>query len=244
MGAPEGAEPRELDFPDDTSPTGQRNNTYTGSGGVGVGDIFHKLLFAARERSPMQRDSFFVLPADFDRSITVTLTVESEHGAGARREFTLFVPRITTSAAGDVAAPAGFRDGAFTGRVVHPACFREGKLVAEFYRAKGFEVVSTICKVGRVPKEKIGVADEQKIAIGRHESMCNPICQAMTMNAARTHFNVLLGLCVGHDSLVFKYSAAPCTVLAAKDRVFGHNPLAAVYTLDSYYRYLKQPLED
>lgn len=121
---------------------------------------------------------------------------------------------------------------------------REGKLVAEFYRAKGFEVVSTICKVGRVPKEKIGVADEQKIAIGRHESMCNPICQAMTMNAARTHFNVLLGLCVGHDSLVFKYSAAPCTVLAAKDRVFGHNPLAAVYTLDSYYRYLKQPLED
>jgi hypothetical protein len=50
-------------------------------------------------------------------------------------------------------------------------------------------------------------------------------------------------LCVGHDSLVFKYSEAPCTVLAAKDRVFGHNPLAAVYTLDSYYRYLKEPME-
>lgn len=121
---------------------------------------------------------------------------------------------------------------------------REGKLVAEFYRAKGFEVVSTICKVGQVPKETLGVADEQKIAIGRHESMCNPISQAMMMNAAETHFNVLLGLCVGHDSLVFKYSEAPCTVLAAKDRVFGHNPLAAVYTLDSYYRYLKQPLDD
>ncbi|MCU0264338.1 MAG: UPF0182 family protein, partial [Candidatus Nanopelagicales bacterium] len=45
VGAPEGAEPRELDFPDDTSPTGQRNNTYTGRGGVGVGDLFHKLLF-------------------------------------------------------------------------------------------------------------------------------------------------------------------------------------------------------
>jgi len=121
---------------------------------------------------------------------------------------------------------------------------REGKLVAEFYRAKGFEVVSTICKVGQVPKETLGVTDAQKIAIGRHESMCNPISQAMTMNAAQTHFNVLLGLCVGHDSLVFKYSEAPCTVLAAKDRVFGHNPLAAVYTLDSYYRYLKQPLDD
>ncbi len=121
---------------------------------------------------------------------------------------------------------------------------REGKLVGEFYRAKGFEVVSTICKVGQVPKEKLGIADSQKIAIGRHESMCNPIFQAMTMNAAKTHLNVLLGLCVGHDSLVFKYSEAPCTVLAAKDRVFGHNPLAAVYTLESYYRYLKQPLDE
>jgi uncharacterized metal-binding protein len=120
---------------------------------------------------------------------------------------------------------------------------REGKLVAEFYQAKGFEVISTICKVGQVPKETIGVADDQKIAIGCHESMCNPIAQAMMMNSVQTHFNVLLGLCVGHDSLVFKYSQAPCTVLAAKDRVFGHNPLAAIYTLDSYYRYLKQPLE-
>jgi uncharacterized membrane protein (UPF0182 family) len=52
VGAPAGAEPRELDFPDDTSPTGQRNNTYTGKGGVGVGDIFHKLLFAARFQDP------------------------------------------------------------------------------------------------------------------------------------------------------------------------------------------------
>jgi len=119
----------------------------------------------------------------------------------------------------------------------------EGKLVGEFYRAQGFEVVSTICKVGQVPKEKLGVRDDQKIFVGRHESMCNPIGQAMMMNAAQTHFNVLLGLCVGHDSLVFKYSEAPCTVLAAKDRVFGHNPLAAVYTMGSYYRYLKQPLE-
>ncbi len=117
---------------------------------------------------------------------------------------------------------------------------REGKIVADFLRSRGFDVVSAICKVGQVPKETIGIADHQKIAIGRHESMCNPISQAMLMNKAKTEFNVLLGLCVGHDSLVFKYSDAFCTVLAAKDRVFGHNPLAAVYTLDSYYRYLKQ----
>ena len=48
VGAPEGSEPRELDFPDDSSPTGQRNNTYTGSGGVPVGSFFQKLVFATK----------------------------------------------------------------------------------------------------------------------------------------------------------------------------------------------------
>ena len=36
-----------------------------------------------------------------------------------------------------------------------------------------------------------------------------------------------------------KYSNAACTVLAAKDRLPGHNPLAAIYTIGSYYRSLK-----
>jgi len=52
--------------------------------------------------------------------------------------------------------------------------------------------------------------------------------------------NVLIGLCVGHDSLFFKYSRAPVTVLVAKDRVLGHNPVAALYTSNSYYRRLKE----
>jgi uncharacterized metal-binding protein len=69
--------------------------------------------------------------------------------------------------------------------------------------------------------------------------MCNPVLQAMILNDEKTQFNILLGLCVGHDSLFFKYAQAPCTVLAVKDRLLGHNPLAAVYTLDSYYRALK-----
>ena len=33
--------------------------------------------------------------------------------------------------------------------------------------------------------------------------------------------NVLIGLCVGHDSLFFRFSEAPVTVLVAKDRVMG-----------------------
>ena len=72
--------------------------------------------------------------------------------------------------------------------------------------------------------------------------MCNPVLQAFVANEAGTEFNILLGLCVGHDSLFFKHAKAIGTVLAAKDRLLGHNPLAAIYQYDSYYRYLKKPL--
>ena len=116
---------------------------------------------------------------------------------------------------------------------------REAKVVGKILSSKSFEIVSAICKVGRIPKEKIGVLDHEKIAIGKFEPMCNPILQALVLNDEKTEFNIMLGLCVGHDSLFFKYSEAPCTVLAAKDRVLGHNPLAAIYNIDSYYRALK-----
>lgn len=39
-------EPIEFDYPDDNSPNGQANYTYTGSGGVPVGSFFNRLLFA------------------------------------------------------------------------------------------------------------------------------------------------------------------------------------------------------
>ncbi|UCD88591.1 MAG: DUF1847 domain-containing protein [Desulfobacterales bacterium] len=116
---------------------------------------------------------------------------------------------------------------------------KEATVVEKLLSDRGFIVVSTICKVGRIPKEHIGIRDDQKISIGDFEAMCNPVLQASILNQEKTDFNILLGLCVGHDSLFFKYAKAPCTVLAVKDRVFGHNPLAAIYNIDSYYRYLK-----
>jgi uncharacterized metal-binding protein len=118
---------------------------------------------------------------------------------------------------------------------------KEAKTVEMVLSKWGFEVVSVVCKAGRTPKERIGLRDDQKIAIGHFESMCNPIMQALVVNDANTEFNILLGLCVGHDSLFLKYAEAPCTVLAVKDRLFGHNPLAAIYNIDSYYRSLKNP---
>jgi len=118
---------------------------------------------------------------------------------------------------------------------------KEAKVVERVFKRYGFEIVSMVCKAGRIPKEKIGVRDKEKIFQGTDEAMCNPIYQAKIMNQAKTELNVLLGLCVGHDSLFFKYAKAPITVLAVKDRVTGHNPLAAIYLSDSYYRKITVP---
>ncbi len=119
--------------------------------------------------------------------------------------------------------------------------YKEALMVARILQNQGFETVSVVCKVGSIPKEEVGVKDSEKIFIGDYESMCNPILQAAIVNDAKTDFNILLGLCVGHDSLFFKYAEAPATVLAVKDRVTGHNPLASIYLSGNYYSWLNVP---
>jgi uncharacterized protein len=48
VGAPSGSQPVELDYPDDASPTGQKTNTYSGTGGVPMGSLFDRLVFATK----------------------------------------------------------------------------------------------------------------------------------------------------------------------------------------------------
>ncbi len=43
-----GSRDRELDYPDDKSPTGQHNSSYDGKGGVSVGSLFNRTLYALR----------------------------------------------------------------------------------------------------------------------------------------------------------------------------------------------------
>lgn len=117
---------------------------------------------------------------------------------------------------------------------------QEARLLQEILEANGFEVFSVCCKVGSIPKEEIGLADEEKIRPGQFEALCNPVGQAKLLNEAGTGLNIVVGLCVGHDSLFFRHSEAPVTVLVAKDRVTGHNPAAALYTSHSYYRRLRK----
>lgn len=109
----------------------------------------------------------------------------------------------------------------------------EARTFAKILRANGFDPYAIICKVGGIDKSSIGIAKECE-NIGA--AMCNPILQAKLLNNIKTDLNVVIGLCVGHDSLFYKYSEAYATTLVTKDRVTGHNPAAVLYTANSYYK--------
>ena len=112
----------------------------------------------------------------------------------------------------------------------------ESRILARILRKNGFEVYGAVCKIGSFPKTEVGVPETDITRTGA--VMCNPIMQAEVLNQAETDFNIVMGLCVGHDSLFYKYSKALVTTLVAKDRVLAHNPAGALYQAKAYYRKL------
>lgn len=112
----------------------------------------------------------------------------------------------------------------------------ESRTLARILRKKGFEVYGAVCKVGSFDKTGVGVAEDHITKTG--PVMCNPILQAELLNREGTEFNIVMGLCVGHDSLFYKYSEALATTLVAKDRVLAHNPAGALYQVNGYYKKL------
>jgi uncharacterized metal-binding protein len=114
----------------------------------------------------------------------------------------------------------------------------ESKVFVKILRANDLEAYTVICKVGSVDKTEIGIPEELKVQKGSYEAICNPILQAELLNRQKTELNVMVGLCVGHDSLFVRHSKALVTTLITKDRVLGHNPAAALYTTGFYYKKL------
>ncbi|UCD46105.1 MAG: DUF1847 domain-containing protein [Candidatus Bathyarchaeota archaeon] len=111
----------------------------------------------------------------------------------------------------------------------------EARRVVEILEGAGFDVCSVCCKCGSVDKTWWGISGEDKIATVRgsseaFEAGCNPIVQAEVLNSESTELNVIVGLCIGHDIQFTECSEAPVTTLIVKDRVTGHNPLAALYS--------------
>ncbi|NVM53880.1 MAG: DUF1847 domain-containing protein [Candidatus Helarchaeota archaeon] len=122
--------------------------------------------------------------------------------------------------------------------------FEEAQKIQKILEVYRFEVSSSLCKTGCFTKSEIGdipkeyqMTSKTGYAIGFVS--CNPIAQALLLNETETEFNIIVGLCVGHDSLFIKYSKAPVTVLIAKDRRLAHNPAAVLYTY--YYNKFFHP---
>jgi len=109
----------------------------------------------------------------------------------------------------------------------------ETKVLVDILRLAGFDTRTALCKVGSIDKSEIGIAEDLKIKCG-FEACCNPILQARLLNREKTHLNIIMGLCVGHDALFTRHSDAPVTTLVVKDRVLGHNPVAGLHTVKSY----------
>lgn len=123
----------------------------------------------------------------------------------------------------------------------------EAGVLGKMLEANGFEVASVCCKCGGIAKESLGVTDtEQANAIpekGIGDPSCNPVGQALILNDEKTDLNLLVGLCVGHDTLFTRHSAAPVTTFMVKDRRLFHNPAGALYGVNSiYFRHLLAPV--
>jgi len=92
---------------------------------------------------------------------------------------------------------------------------------------KYFVIESVCCKVGG---HTVNDFKSECITSDSPCVVCDPVSQAQILNKAKVDINIELGLCIGHDILFQKYSEAPVTVLAVKDRIFSHNPLGAIYS--------------
>jgi uncharacterized metal-binding protein len=108
----------------------------------------------------------------------------------------------------------------------------ESRLLSRILEDEGFEVLSVCCKVGSISKELVDVKSRD----GSYGLMCNPVTQAEFLNSQGSEFNIVVGLCVGHDSLFLKHANAMSTVLFTKDKLYGHNAVAALQMSGPWYR--------
>lgn len=117
----------------------------------------------------------------------------------------------------------------------------EMRVISGQVRDAGLKANTVICKTGGFEKKEMGVPSNHRIttetcyAVG--SVACNPVAQALLLNAEKTDMNCILGLCSGHDSVFIKHSKAPTISLITKDRTNGHNPAAILYNFygDNYF---------
>lgn len=111
----------------------------------------------------------------------------------------------------------------------------EAERAAKIFETHSLKICSAVCSCGAIDKTEVGILAEQKIRDPKNfEPSCNPLLQAEIFNTIKTDFNIIIGLCIGHDMLFTKFSKAPVTTLIVKDRFTGHNPVISLYS--RYYK--------
>ncbi len=111
---------------------------------------------------------------------------------------------------------------------------KEAALAANVFKSNGFHIDTICCKCSQITKEEMDMS-QWKLDPG-YEAICNPIGQAAALEKAGCQLAIVMGLCVGHDTLFMRHCNLPITYLVVKDRVTGHNPVAALYLSEGYYR--------
>ena len=107
------------------------------------------------------------------------------------------------------------------------ALMSESRFLSDILENNGFDVVSVSCLCGEVKPKDLGMPGN---------AICNPIMQAEVLNREKTELNIMMGLCLGHDILFLRYCKAETTPLVVKDRALGHNPVAALYLSQGFFR--------
>lgn len=105
--------------------------------------------------------------------------------------------------------------------IAHCITFSGEAQIIKQYLSKNFAVYVVDCKYGRLRKQELFGGTSQRIA-------CNPAGQAHYLNEKDTDLNISIGLCVGHDMVFSKKSAAPVTTLFSKDFTNNNNMDKAV----------------
>lgn len=89
--------------------------------------------------------------------------------------------------------------------------------LAEMLRNEGFEVVSLHCRASGLDGSMI--CDEMS------GPCCDPLSQADYLNEQKTDFNVMVGLCLGHELIFQKHTAKPYTTFLVKDFATQHRTI-------------------
>lgn len=109
----------------------------------------------------------------------------------------------------------------------------EARLLTGVLAGNGFQVSSVCCKAGAEPKALIGIEESEQVRPGQPEMICNPLAQAELLTRDEVQLVMSLGQCVGHDAATLGSLNVPAFCIVAKDRVLAHNPVVALYRLES-----------